>query len=353
MKILIYLGHPAHFHFYKNSIVKWKSAGHTCLILIKKKDVLEDLVQSAGFEYYNILEHGRKDSFIGILVGLLKRSLKLLQYCLKHKPDILTGTSVENSFIGKLLGIPVVNLNEDDAAVVPLYAKLSYPWADVILNPRVCNSGKWDKKAIKYESYHELAYLHPNHFTPNKKIVEKYFSADTPYFIIRLAKLNAHHDHGMKGINDKIAEKIIEILKPHGSIYLTSERPFDCELEQYRINIDPLDMHHVMAFAQIYIVDSQTMAAEAGVLGVPFVRFNDFVGRIGYLNELENHYQLGFGVKTNEPEKLFDVIQMLIALPNREFIFADRRKKMLEDKIDFEKFLTSFIENYPRNNLTF
>jgi len=42
-------------------------------------------------------------------------------------------------------------------------------------------------------------------------------------------------------------------------------------------------MHHVMAFASLYIGDSQTMAAEAGVLGVPFVRFNDFVGRIGYL----------------------------------------------------------------------
>ena len=42
-----------------------------------------------------------------------------------------------------------------------------------------------------------------------------------------------------------------------------------------------------MAFASLYIGDSQTMAAEAGVLGVPFVRFNDFVGRIGYLRELE------------------------------------------------------------------
>lgn len=28
-----------------------------------------------------------------------------------------------------------------------------------------------------------------------------------------------------------------------------------------------------MAFASLYIGDSQTMAAEAGVLGVPFVRF--------------------------------------------------------------------------------
>ena len=44
------------------------------------------------------------------------------------------------------------------------------------------------------------------------------------------------------------------------------------------ININPLDIHHVMSFASIYIGDSQTMAAEAGVLGTPFIRFNDFVG---------------------------------------------------------------------------
>lgn len=55
-------------------------------------------------------------------------------------------------------------------------------------------------------------------------------------------------------------------------------------------------MHHVMAFASLYIGDSQTMAAEAGVLGVPFVRFSDFVGRIWYLRELEDKYELGYGI---------------------------------------------------------
>ena len=33
--------------------------------------------------------------------------------------------------------------------------------------------------------------------------------------------------------------------------------------------------------------------------GLPFVRFNDFVGRIGYLRELEDTYHLGFGIKAS------------------------------------------------------
>jgi len=348
-KILVYLGHPAHFHLYKNAIVNWQKNGHKVIILIKKKDVLENLLQDTGFEYINILKEGRKDSKIGMFLGMAKRTMRLLKYCRKNKPDILTGTSVENSFVGKILNIPVVNVNEDDVAVVPFYAKLSYPFANAILNPQVCNSEKWNKKATKYNSYQELSYLHPNHFTPDKQIVEKYFSAEKPYFIIRFAKLNAHHDSGIQGINAEIAQKIIDILKPHGDIYITSERELEPQFEQYRIKISPLDMHNVMAFAQLYIGDSQTMAAEAGVLGVPFVRFNDFVGRIGYLRELEDFYNLGFGIKTNEVERLYSVVNELVTMKNRNEIFQQRRQKMLSEKIDYAKFLTWFIENFPES----
>ena len=121
----------------------------------------------------------------------------------------------------------------------------------------------------------------------------------SPFFIMRFASLNAHHDSGIKGINTEIAQRLIDILAPHGTIYITSERPLEPQFEQYRIRINPLDMHHVMAFASLYIGDSQTMAAEAGVLGTPFIRFNDFVGRIGYLRELEDVYQLGYGIKAS------------------------------------------------------
>lgn len=352
MKILVYLGHPAHFHLYKNSIVEWNIKGYETYILLKKKDILEDLLQAANLPYFNILEKGRNDTKFGMLLGVLKRALRLFTFCLKHKPDILTGTSVENSFVGKILNIPVVNVNEDDANVVPLYAKLSYPWATTILTPTVCNNGKWENKSVKYNSYHELAYLHPNHFTPDIKVVEKYFSAESPYFIIRFAKLTAHHDTGINGINAEIAENIINLIKPFGSIYITSERELEPQFEPYRIRINPLDMHHVMAFAQLYIGDSQTMAAEAGVLGIPFVRFNDFVGRIGYLSELEDEYQLGYGIKTYEVDKLYKVVHELINLPDRKSIFSARRQRMLSEKIDYAQFLTWFIEKYPQSAKT-
>lgn len=376
MKILVYMGHPAHFYLYKNAIINWREHGHTVEILIKKKDILQQLLDNQGWEYHNILAEGRKNSKIGMAWGMVKRAIRQNQFCAEYKPDLLTGTSVENSFIGPLRRIPVINCNEDDAAVVPLYAKLSYPGASAILNPIVCNSGKWDNKATKYPSYQELAYLHPNHFTPSKEVVKGYgIDVEKPYFIFRFASLNAHHDKGIKGINKEIAQRLVEILKPHGQIYITSERPLEPEFEPYRIKINPLDMHHVMAYASLYIGDSQTMAAEAGVLGTPFVRFNDFVGRIGYLDELEegltpgpsltergvraeylekitHHYDLGVGIKASAEgsvERLCQTVERLAAMPaeERKRVYGERRQQMLADKIDYAKFLTWFIEGYP------
>ena len=358
MKILVYMGHPAHFYLYKNTIINLRKDGHQVEILIKKKDVLQSLLDNQGWEYHNILQEGRKDSKLGMLIGMFKRAWRLNLFVRHHRPDLLTGTSVENSFIGPLRRIAVINCNEDDAVVVPLYAKLSYPGADVILNPTVCNSGRWDSKAIKYPSYQELAYLHPNHFQADKAIVEQYgIDTTKSYFILRFASLHAHHDSGIQGINSDVAQRLVDILAPHGRVYITSERPLEPQFEQYRIRINPLHMHDVMAFASLYIGDSQTMAAEAGVLGVPFVRFNDFVGRIGYLRELEDVYELGYGIKASaldSVDKLCTRVESLVAMDasQRKTILAARRQQMLKDKIDCAKFLTWFIEEYPSSAIT-
>ena len=80
MKILFQLGHPAHFHLFKNVIRRLKQKGHIGFILIKKKDVLEQLLIEQGFEYHNILPDGRKDHKIGIAIGQLKQDYKVLSF---------------------------------------------------------------------------------------------------------------------------------------------------------------------------------------------------------------------------------------------------------------------------------
>ena len=44
---LFHLGHPAHFHLFKNPIKSLTADGHKVSIVIKKKDILESLLQKS------------------------------------------------------------------------------------------------------------------------------------------------------------------------------------------------------------------------------------------------------------------------------------------------------------------
>ena len=68
MNILIQLSHPAHFHLYKIVAKNLIADGHKVFILIKTKDILEELLQRAGLPYYNILQHAHRKSKFGIVL---------------------------------------------------------------------------------------------------------------------------------------------------------------------------------------------------------------------------------------------------------------------------------------------
>ena len=106
---------------------------------------------------------------------------------------------------------------------------------------------------------------------------------------------------------------------------------------------------HLIAFADLFISDSQTMSMEAGYLGIPYIRFNDFVGKISALDELENKYELGFGILTKNKERLFEKIDELISYPNLKNDWLIKRQKMLADTIDLSKFMIWLYENYPES----
>ena len=371
MKVLFMISHPAHFHMFRYTIENLQKDGHQVVNVIRPKDVLEQLCLDANLPFYKVKDRPKKWGMFGLAIFLIEKIIEVLHIARKEKPDMLVGSDGVLAVVGKLLRIPAFECYEDDGEAIALYAKMFFPIYTGLICPKCCSAWKWNNKKIAYPSYQEFGYLYPSQFTPDKSVVEKYgIDTSKTYFLIRFAKLTAHHDVGIHGMNTQIAERVVELLKPHGQIYITSERELEPQFEPYRIRINPLDMHHVMAFASLYIGDSQTMAAEAGVLGTPFVRFNDFVGRLSYIHELEYptdytprkdgyvpfvdkhvpddvHYCLGYGHKTADVEGFYRSIEKWMAEPNRKAICAERRERMLSEKIDYAKYLTWFIENYP------
>lgn len=205
------------------------------------------------------------------------------------------------------------------------------------------------QKKVPFHGYKELGSLHPRRFNPNQDIIKQFNPDLSKYFILRLVSLKATHDVGKAGLNDEEVLLLISMLENHGKVFITSERSLPDKFEKYRISIKVNEIAHALYFADLLIADSQTMSAEAGVLGTPYIRFNDFVGRISYLEELENKYKLGYGIKTKDKDLLFSKVNELLNTPNLKDEWKIKRSKMLSEKIDMTDFMVWFFENYPES----
>lgn len=343
MNILFYFGHPSQYLFLKNAIGILRSKGNTCDIVIKSKDVLEQLLKENKESYFNILPEGRKSGSFGVLIGLVKRELRLFRHSYGRNYNIFIGTDPSLAHIGFLKRIPVITVLEDDITIIPQLAWLTFPFTSLILTPEGCKTGKYIKKTINYRGYMKLAYLHPNQFAQRAAFLKQ------PYFLIRVSKLDAYHDSGIKGFTIPLLKEIIQKLEKKGTIYISSEGKLDESLIFYVLKINPAEMQQVLANASMLISDSQSMTMEAAMLGIPSIRFSDFAGKISVLEELEHKYGLTFGIPANSPDRLFVKLNELFVFPDLEKEFQIRRKKMLKDKIDVTAFLVWFIQKFPES----
>lgn len=348
MRYLFYLAHPAHFHLFKFTIEGLKNAGHQVLITIKSKDVLASLLDENGLEYRNIAINERGNSKTGILTAFIRRNINHWKITSEFKPDIFVSTSAEFAPFAKLKGIKSISMFEDDLEIFPAYSRLFVPFLDHQLCPESCSAAQWNNhpKTIKYKGNHELAYLRPERFSPDYNKVISFFDADRKNFFIRFARLTAWHDENVKGIHNELAIQLVTLLSRYGKVHLSSERELPAELEKFRVKIPSSDILHVLAFADLYIGDSQTMTAEAAVLGTPAIRFNDFVGKLGYLDELEFKYGLTKGIPANQPEELIKKAEEW-ASSDLKIEWNNKRNKLLAETIDPSSFFTWFLSGYP------
>lgn len=348
MKILFFFVHPANYHLFKHTINRLKTKGYHVDIAIVTKDILEDLVIDAGWKYTNIFPEGRRSKKLPIifasLINALKTVFRLLKYTAGKNYDLFI-TDDLLSIVGKIKGVPTLHFQDDDINAVPESAIL-LKCATKIVGPYCTKFGRYQKKVIAYNGNQELAYLHPNYFIPDYRIVESFNSDKMKYVILRLVSLTASHDRGKRGLSNKNCRKLIELLSQNAKIFITSERKLTSEFEKYRISIKPNDIAHALYFAEMFIGDSQTMTSEAAVLGTPALRLNDFVGKISYIEE-EERYGLAFGFKTDDFDKLYEKVEELLQIENLKTEWQKLRQKMLSEKIDVTEFIIKLIACYP------
>ena len=344
MNILIDINHPAHVHLFRNVYALLTERGNRVLVVVKEIPSAIRLLELYGIPYVNI---GKKEDAIAKKgVTQLTFARRIRKIARQHQIDIGVGTSINLPHVSKISTMKSILLDDDDDEVEPLFVKFGHPFADVILSP--VDTPRKSKKTLFVNTYHELSYLHPNWFTPDLSVVaEVGLKAVEPFFVLRFNAFNAHHDLGAMGLTIENKRRLVDYLKTKGKVFITTEGIIDEEFKPYQLNVSPEKAHSLMSFATMFVGDSQTMTSESAVLGTPSIRCNTFVGRIHYLDEEEHRYGLTYGFCPNHIEEMFKKIEELLSMPNLKEEWQRRRQKMLSEKIDYAKFLTWFIENYP------
>jgi predicted glycosyltransferase len=319
------------------------------VIAARQKDCLFDLLEVTGWPYHRVAGRGR--GVVGTIRQRLTGAAAVLRLARTHEVDFLLGTSEAIGPVGRMLGAISLVYNEDDAAVVRPFVRLAYPPATYVVTPACLAFEAYGRKHLTYRGYHELAYLHPARFTPDDSIRDRLgVPAGRRLFIVRMVALDAYHDAGARGIEpDRLAE-LLGVLGACGEVFVSAEAEAP-PAGTRAVPLGPEHMHDCLAAADLVVCDSQTMAAEAAVLGTPVIRCNSFVGRISYLRELEQRWHLAAAFRPAQWPQLISTVRAWLADPSLKRTWQARRRRMLAASVDLTAWLLALLERLARRRV--
>ncbi|WP_293028248.1 DUF354 domain-containing protein [Natronococcus sp.] len=344
MRVIVTIQHPAHVHFFKHAIAELESDGHDVYVFARENEVVRDLLEH--YEIDHEILAGESDSLFSLARVQATYEARLLARARKIKPDVITAIGgPAATHVAKLVGAKSVVFYDTEHAT--LIKMLAYPFADIICTPE-CYDGDIGSKKVEYPGYHELAYLHPDRFDPDPTVLEEAgLEPDDSFVVMRLSSWDSSHDMGQGGFNDPI--EAVERLEDAGAtVLITSEVPLPDELESNRMTTSPDQIHDLLAYADCFVGEGATMAAEAAMLGTPAVYVNSL--SLGYMQELEDEYGLVFNF--NDEDRHARSLEKAVSIvENRdEETWRRRRDRLLADRVDVTDVIVRELETVLRTD---
>jgi len=332
--IIVDIGHPSHVHFFKNFISEMEKRAHRVFITAAAKDVTIKLLDTYGFDFMDLSYYG--NTLFKKVVKIPILNFKMYKAVKELNPDLFIGFgSIRAAHVSWLIGKPCIIFDDDE---------YSYPYYHWFVKT-VCGFSGFKllgEKIIKVPGFKELAYLHPHWFTPKQSII-----TEERITLLRFVSWTAFHDFGRSGFDLDFKRKLVKELEKYSKVYISSESSMPEDLEQYRINIKPDQIHDLLSNVKLLVSDSQTMTTEASILGTPAVRCNSFVGEddMGNFKELEDKYQLIYNYRN--PDQALEKAVELVKKDGLKSEWKKKKQHLLRDKIDVTTFMVWFVENYP------
>lgn len=344
MRILVDIGHPAHVHFFKHFIWEMERKGHELIVTARNKDVVFPLLKAYSIDYVPVGQMG--SGIYSLAREWIGRDIEVYKIVRAFRPHIITGIHNPTvAHVSRLSRAKSVVFTDTEHA--KLAGMVTFPFADTICTPS-CFNKDLGKKQVRYNGYHELAYLHPNYFKPDPSaLADMGLGKNDRFIIVRFVSWGASHDVGQHGFDMETKIRLVRELEKHARVFITSESPLSQEFEMYSIKVSPANIHDLLYYATIYIGESATMATESAILGTPSVYISSLWQSMGNFKELEGKYGLIHNF-TDANMAIEKAVEMLSG-NNIEQEWINKRQKMLDDKIDVTQFMVDFIENYELN----
>ncbi|MCK5037822.1 MAG: DUF354 domain-containing protein [Thermoplasmata archaeon] len=340
MRVMIDMGHPAHVHFFKNAIWELERLGHEVRITARDKDVTLQLLDAYGLKYTN-----RGAGSVGTLkkgLGMISTDFKMLKIARKFKPDIMCGIlNPYTAQVSRLIGAKSITFTDTEHARSA--QKMTFPFTDLIVTPEAYLSDHGEKH-VRYDGYHELAYLHPKYFTPDPGVLDELgIGKDEKFVIVRFVSWEASHDIGETGfsLEDKI--QLVKEIEKYATPIITSEGEMPEEFRKYQIKIPAHRIHDALYYAALYVGEGATMASEGAVMGVPAIYTNNL--KLGYMDDQES-YGLVFQYSPNK-ESVKKIIEDIRSIFQTEkTAWNDKKDILLNEKIDVTSFMVWLMKNH-------
>lgn len=346
MKFLFATFHPVDPQIVRFLSYDLISKGHEILFtVVEKEGIISSIIKSYGF---NVKQIGKaRRTIFGKILNVITIDINLFWVCIKFKPELIfSPASPYTGHIAKLLHIPHIGWGDTETATLNLRSSL--PFIDCLLLPDCFYSLVSSNKIVRFNSYKEIAYLHPRYFKQDPSILNLLgIKENEKIILMRFSALNATHDIGLtskvKTNNDRILSGVIE-LSTYARVFIScTERDLGPEFDDFKLNIHPSEYTNFLSYCSIYIGEGTTTASESGVLGVPWINIQ--AAKRGYLIDQEQNYDLGF--RTDNLEVAFNTAKIWIQQKDLKEKWALKSKKLLDAKIDFTQFLVWFLEYYP------
>ena len=303
MRYLFELNHPKHYYQFKHVMLKLRQTGHDILVVARDKDVLLKVLQEEKVPYEIFGKHMK--TLEGKIFGTIPILFSYNRIIRRFKPVVIVSkASFYAALLAKVHGIKSVIF--PDSEVVKVTNKYVVPLASKVVTPATFGLN-YGKKHIRVNGLFEDCYLSPTVFIPDESVIKKY-GLKCPYAVFRFVGWSANHDVGNNGFSLEQKIQLVKAVEGNMQVYISSEKPLPEELCHCQLHTPASLMHRVLAFADLYLGDSQTMATEAALLGTPAIRSNSFVGVNDMTNFklLESRYGL-----LNNVAKFDDVLYLV------------------------------------------